>query len=79
MHAIAAFALGPVGRYVVPVVAIVAFGLWLRWDAATDAVRNFRASAEAAFTRLLSKADQAQDTVQSCSGTWNREAGRCER
>jgi hypothetical protein len=79
MHALVSFAFGPVGRYVVGGLAVAGVALWLRWDIATDAVRDFKASARAAFSRLLTKADQAQDTVQTCPGTWNREAGRCER
>lgn len=79
MHALFAFAIGPVGRYFTLALAIAGVVLWLRWDAASDAVSAFRASAVEAFSRLLTKADQAQDAVQSCRGTWNRETGKCER
>jgi hypothetical protein len=80
MHALAAFAVGPVGRYVVLGGLLLAMigGVW--WKVDGQGFDRAMGKVQSAFSRSLGLADAAQDTVQSCPlGKWNREAGRCER
>jgi hypothetical protein len=78
MHVLIAFALGPIGRYVVGGLAVMAVLAYLRWDIASDAVSAFQAKTIAAFQSLTKKADKAELDALNCRGTWNRSTGKCE-
>lgn len=60
------------------VVAVVAAGYWLVTDAA---YRQGKADAIASVTRAneaaRSKADEAAQSVENCTGRWDRDRGLC--
>lgn len=80
MHAIIAFAIGPIGRYFVlgGLLLGLAIFTWFRVD--QGGFDRAMSKVQAAFTRALGLADARQDEVQSCPlGKWNRGTGRCDR
>ncbi|MGL5011808.1 MAG: hypothetical protein ACRC6I_18175 [Paracoccaceae bacterium] len=78
MHAVLAFIITPVGRYVAIALAIVAALAWYRFDAVQDGYNSAVAKGNAAMLEWLGKADQAGQTAQTCRGSWNRDTGKCE-
>lgn len=81
MHALAAFFFAtPAGRYVGIALSVICVVLWLRWDAASNAVSDYSAKITAAFSQLMGKAGGAQSTVENCPlEKWNRETGKCDK
>lgn len=79
MHALVAFAIGPVGRYVVLAGLLTAIvgGVYIK--VTTDAADAERARIERANAKARNAADAAQLDVMACpAGKWNRERSRCE-
>jgi hypothetical protein len=79
MHALIAFAIGPIGRYVVLGALLLALigGVYLK--VRSDGAEAERVRIERANAKARDAADSAMRGPLECLGTWDRSTGTCER
>ena len=78
MHALIAFALGPVGRYVALGCALLAGLYAVIWNAERAGADRAMAQIERINSNNRNRADQGQQQAIDCAATWNRRTGKCE-
>jgi len=79
MHALIAFFIGPVGRYVGLALLVAAVVGGVLWKARTDGAADATSRIERANNAARDAADRGQQPVTECKGTWNRGTGKCEK
>jgi hypothetical protein len=80
MHAIIAFFLTPIGKYVgLALLVIVALG-WYRFDAVQDGYNQATRAMNEQMLKWTGLADKARQKVTECplDKKWNRSTGKCE-